>query len=125
MDGVQLQVDIQLERGEFLVNLRGSSNDGFVYPHQHRTRVDGLVSRLGFGGTKGKFIVFATLDHEVDDVQDVIVHGEKSTVVGVRGHDGAEDGLEHQHRGDKPLVGINEGYHFGEVPDCCVFSVDV
>ena len=76
MDGVQLEANVDLEDGELLIDLRCSTDDGLVDAHQYRTGVDSLVGRLRFGGTEGKFIVFAAFDHEVDDVQDVVIYRE-------------------------------------------------
>ena len=61
----------------------------------------------------------------MDDVQDVVVHGKEGAVERVRGVDGAQDGLEHQHRGDESLERVNEGDNSGKVPDRCVLPVNV
>ena len=61
----------------------------------------------------------------MDDVQDVDIHGKEGAVERVRGVDGAQDGLEHQHRGDESLEGIDEGDDSGKVPDRYVLSIDI
>ena len=43
----------------------------------------------------------------------------------VVGGDGAEDCLQHQHRGDKSLEHVHNGGGFGKIPHHGVFSADV
>ena len=44
---------------------------------------------------------------------------------GVLGGYGAEDGVQHQHRGDESFEGVNQGGGLGEVSDDGVLSIDV
>ena len=76
VDRKELEADVELDCGEFLVDLRSPSDDCFVYPHKHRTGVDGLVGRLRFRGTQGKFVVFAAFNDKMDKIQDIVIHGE-------------------------------------------------
>ena len=68
-----------------------------------------LVYGFGLGGAEGPFIIFSTLDHQMDEIQDVDVEGEERPLVRVGGGDGAKDGVQHEHRGYESFERIHEG----------------
>ena len=61
----------------------------------------------------------------MNKLHDVCVDRKESSVVRVRGNNGAEEGLQHQHGGDEALEHVDQGGCLGEVPDDGVLTVYV
>ena len=61
-----------------------------------------------FGGAKGPLIVFSTLNNQMDKVQKVDVEGEECSLVRIGGGDGAENCVEHQHRGHETFEHVHK-----------------
>ena len=59
----------------------------------------------------------------MDQFHDVGIDREEVTVVRVRGYDGTENGLEHQHWRHKSFEEVDQGCGFCEVSDEGIFTV--
>ena len=120
-----MKIEVELEVHKFLVELGGLFEDVGVQTHKDGTRMYCLVHIFFTGCPNCIPIVFPTFHEDVYQIHDVCIQWKQGTVEGVLRDNGGEDGLHHQHRGDKSLKAIDQGCCFRKITDDGITSVDI